>query len=247
MTEAVSAPDVKPLGLLSRIIGIVTAPTATFADVVRVPRPAGVLFVVAAVIAIASVAPQFTEAGRQAALDMQVRSVQQFGVEVTPEAYARMEEGSRSVPRRLFGVAGAFIGLPIMSLLFAAIYWAAFNTILGGTATFKQVLAIVTHSQVIGALGVLVGVPIQMMSGKISMAGPFNLGALAPMLEEGSKLANYLGSISFFGLWGFVVTGIGLGVLYKRSGLYIAIAIIIAYLAIMYGVSSLFGSFMGAA
>jgi hypothetical protein len=246
MTEVVSTPDVKPLGLGARIIGVITAPAATFADIVRVPRPAAVLFVVAAVIAIASVAPQFTETGRQAALDMQVKGMQRFGVEVTPELYARMEESSHSVPRRLGSAAGAFIMLPIMALLFAAIYWVVFNTILGGLATYKQVLAIVTHSQVVGALGVLLGLPVQIMSGKISMTGPFNLGALAPMLEEGSKLATFLGSISVFSLWGFIVTGIGLGVLYKRSGRNIAIGIIVVYLLIMFGVSSVFGSFLRA-
>ncbi len=61
---------------------------------------------------------------------------------------------------------------------------------MGGMATFKQVLAIVTHSQVIGALGLVAALPIYILgSGAMTMSGPFNLGALAPMLEEGSTLA----------------------------------------------------------
>src|SRR3990172_2732977 len=100
-----------------------------------------------------------------------------------------MEESSHNVGLKVLGLAGTFVFLPIASLFFAAVYWAIFNTIMGGTATFKQVLAVVTHSQVIGALGMLAGLPIQLMRGTMTMAGPFNLGALAPMLEEGSKLA----------------------------------------------------------
>jgi hypothetical protein len=137
------------------------------------------------------------------------------------------------------------VALPIWSLLLTAVLWAAFNGILGGTGTFKQVLAIVTHSQVIGALGLVIGLPIQLMQNTMSMAGPFNLRALAPWLEEGSKLGAYLGSISVFNLWGIVVTAIGLSVLYRRNARNIAIGLLVVFLLLMYGFSSLFGSFMG--
>jgi Yip1 domain len=159
--------------------------------------------------------------------------------------YTSLEARSRSVPLKIMGAAATFIFLPIMSLFFAAVYWAAFNAILGGTATFKQVLAVVTHSQVIGALGVLIAIPIQLMSTTMSMAGPFNLRALAPWLEEGSKLGAFLGSISVFNIWGLIVTAIGLSVLYRRSARNIAIVLIVVFLLFMYALSSVFGSFMG--
>ena len=83
-----------------------------------------------------------------------------------------------------FSVGGAFIGLPIFTLIITALYWVVFNALLGGTAAFKQVLAVVTHSQVISALGAAIGAPIQMMQGTITMGGPFNLAALVPFLDE---------------------------------------------------------------
>jgi hypothetical protein len=244
MTDPSAPSSPAPLGLFARIIGVITSPKATFQNIVAAPRPAGVLFVVATVITIGSIAPQFTEKGRQAAVDMQVQTLERFGQTVTPEMREQIEAGSRSVPRKAFGIVMAFIMLPIIALFFAAVYWAVFNTVMGGTATYKQVLAIVTHAQVIGALGVIVGLPIVLMSGKVSAFGPFNLGALAPMLEPGSTLAIFLGSIGFFSLWSFIVSGIGLGVLYRRSGRNIAIALIIVYLLLMYGITSVFGSFM---
>jgi hypothetical protein len=251
MTEA-STQDVKPLGLLSRVIGVITAPKATFANVVAAPRPAGMLLLVALVIGLGTVAPQFTERGRLKMLDMQTKTAEKtaemFGRPLPPEAYAQMEARSRSVGWRMVGVVSPLIGLPIWALFLAALYWGVFNALMGGTATFKQVLAIVTHSQVISALGLIAALPISIMGpGPITVTGPFNLGALVPMLDEGSRLASYLGSISAFGLWGFVVTGIGLGVLYKRSGRNIAIGLLVAYLLIAYGLSSLFGSIMRAA
>jgi hypothetical protein len=62
MTDSVGATPPAPLGLMTRIIGVITSPKATFQNVVAAPRPAAVLFI-AAVIALASVAPQFTDAG----------------------------------------------------------------------------------------------------------------------------------------------------------------------------------------
>jgi hypothetical protein len=249
MTD-LSAPTPAPAGLISRIIGVITSPKATFENVVKVPRPAGVLFLVAAVIAIGTVAPQFTEKGRQAMFDVQIKSAEamaaRMGQPMTPDAYAAIEARSRSVGWRLVGLINPFLGLPIWCLLVAAVYWATFNIVLGGTATYKQVLAVQTHSQVIGALGMIAGVPIMLLSGKMSMFGPFNLGALAPGLEAGSTMATFLGSVSLFGLWGSLVNGIGLGVLYRRNGTTIGIVLIVVYLLFMYGLSSLFGSFFGA-
>ena len=245
MTESTPAETTQPLPLVSRIVGVITSPKATFENVVAAPRPFGILLVVAAVIAIASSIPGFTAEGRRAAIDAQVKGMEQFGQTVTPEMRERMEQTAASPIVRGVSLLAAFVILPIFALFFAALYWAAFNTVLGGTATFKQVLAIVTHAQVIGAVAVLVGLPIQLMQGTVSMAGPFNLGALAPGLEEGSTLARFLGSISVFTLWGQVVTGIGLGVLYKRSGRNIAIVLIVLLLLFMFGVTSLVGSFMG--
>jgi hypothetical protein len=235
------------MSLFARVIGVITAPRATFEKIVGDPRPFGILFITALIIGLASVAPQFTEAGRQATLDLQVKAIERFGQTVTPEMYAAMEARSQNVALRLLGAAGGLITIPIIAMLFTAIYWVVFNTVLGGLATFKQVLNIVAHSQVIGALGLVAGVPLQMMQTTMTMGGPFNLGALAPMLEEGSTLASFLSSISVFSLWGFIVTAIGLGVLYRRKSTGIAIAIIAVYLIVMYVVASFFGSAPGAA
>jgi Yip1 domain len=245
MSEPASTPV--PMSLFARAVGVITSPKATFENVVALPRPFGILFVTALIIGFASVAPQFTDAGRQATLDMQVRTIERFGQTVTPEMYAAMEARTRNTAMTLLGATGGLITLPIIAMLFAALYWVAFNTVMGGTASFKQVLAIVSHSQVISALGIVAGLPIQLMQTKMTMGGPFNLGALAPMLEEGSTLATFLGGISVFSLWGLVVTAIGLGVLYRRNSRNIAITLIAVFLLLAYAVSALFGSLFGGA
>ena len=108
-----------------------------------------------------------------------------------------------------------------------------FNAILGGTATFKQVLGVIAHTQIIPALGAVLAAPVQYIQGVWTTAGPFNLGALLPMLEPGSFLASFLGSIGFFTLWQIVVAAIGLGILYRRRTAPIAMGLTAAYLIIV--------------
>jgi hypothetical protein len=141
-------------------------------------------------------------------------------------------------------MAGVFIVLPIFALLFTAVYWAVFNTILGMTATFKQVLGIVTHSSVIGALAAVVSAPIMYLQDKVpSFAGPFNLGALVPMLDPASFPVRLLSLLGVFTIWQIVVTGIGLGVLYKRKAGGITTALLCVYLLVMAAIAGAFPSF----
>ncbi len=236
-----AAPDA---GLFSRAVGILTSPRATFELVVAGPRPVGILFLVAVVIALSTGVPQFSEKGRQIAVESQVQANERFyGRSLTPEEYTRVESFSRY--GAYAAVAGTLVVLPIFSLIFAGLYWVVFNTILGGTGSFKQVLAIVTHAQVPGAIGAAIGAPIQYLQGKVTAGGPFNLGALAPMLDEGSTMSLLLSSTRVFTLWGLVVTGIGLAVLYRRKSLNIAIGLVIAYVAIAYTITSVVGSMFG--
>ena len=231
MSEAGSAPPTPSMGLFARIVGIITAPRATFEDVVRHPRPAGILLVCALVMGIFSAAPQFTETGRQAMLDAQIRSTEQFtGQPVGPEQIANLERMSQY--SGYFALIGTLISLPIICLIMTAIYWALFNAMMGGTATFKQVLAIVTHSQVITALGIAIGVPIQIMQGTMSMGGPFNLGALVTFLDEGSALARFLGAVSVFSIWAVFVTAVGFAVLYRRKTSTMFMILFVIFLAI---------------
>lgn len=233
-------PPVRDMGVFARAVGVITSPTETFRAVVAKPRPAAILFLVCLVMSLALGIPQFTEKGRQATLDMQVQQFERFsGQPVSPEVYAQMEK--RSHFNGYLTAGSMFIFLPVVSLIFAVLYWGLFNTILGGGATFKEVLAIVTHGQVIGALGAVLGAPIMYAQGQYTTNGPFTLGALAPMLESGF-LSNFLSGIGVFTIWTLIVTAIGLGVLYKRRPGLIAIGLMLAYVAIVAAFTSAFSS-----
>jgi hypothetical protein len=238
MTEA-SGSTVPDQGLFARVIGVITSPGETMKAVVANPRPAGVLFLVCLVIALTTVSMAMTQRGRQAMLEAQVQQTERFtGQPVNDEQYQRMEQFSHY--QGIVAGVSIFIVLPVMSLLFAAVYWAVFNTIMGGTASFKQVLGIVTHSQVIGALGALAGAPIQYAKGVFTNTGPFNLGALVPMLEPDSVVVLALSSIGIFTVWSLMVNGIGLGVLYKKKSFGISLTLVLLYVVIAAGVGIAF-------
>lgn len=241
MTEG-TAPVNDP-GLFGRAIGMITSPGATFQHVVREPRPAIMLLLVSVVIAIASAVPQFTERGQQAVLTTQVEMMERFGATVSDEMYANLQ---RQVAYGAYTtLVSTFVMMPVMALFFSALYWGVFNALMGGTATFKQVLGIVTHSMVIMAVGALIQAPIQMTQERMSITGPFNLGALVPFLGDESFVARLLSGINAITLWQIVVIAIGLGVLYKRKSTGIAVSLIVLYVAVVAIGVSLFSAFMG--
>jgi len=106
---------------------------------------------------------------------------------------------------------------------------------MGGNATFKHVFAVVAHSSVVIAIQQVFSMPLSYARGEFAGA---NLGIFAPMLEETSFPAKFLGSIDLFFIWWMVSLAIGIGVLYKRRtggiafsllGLYVAIALVVAF------------------
>lgn len=220
--------------LASRVIGIITAPRATFEQIVAAPRVAGVLALVAVISALMVAGFLMTDVGKDAWLDQAVKSQEAWGSTVSDEQYAGMQRMAPMAPY-LSGIPYLFI-VPISAVVVSGILFAIFNALMGGTATFKQLLAVVSHSQIIMALALFVSMPINYMKG--TMTGATSLSVLVPMLDEGSFLARVLGMIDVFLVWYVFVLSIGLAVLYRKKtrsvaiglfGIYALIAISVAW------------------
>lgn len=241
MTETTAAaPELAPqLGLFARFFGIITSPKATFEAVVRNPKWVGML----ALICVLSGASQFaltaTERGRQAALEFQVKKMEQMGMTVTDEMYTKMQENQTSPITRVFGLVGIFIIFPLFVLLFAAILYAVFNAIMGGTAEFKQIVAVVTHGWVVLTVAGLIGTAINVARGTMETSVA-NLGMLLPMLTEGSFVGNLAAGVDLFRIWFMVTLAIGLAVLYKRKTSNIFIGLFSVYALFIVCVSYFF-------
>lgn len=238
LTPAV--PEGPPLpGLFARVIGVITSPGETFAHVVRTPKVSGALFIVCLATALAQGLPQFTESGRAAALEMQVQGMERMGMTVTDEMYTEMARRSQSNTAGYIALVTTFIFTPVVTVFFTALFWAVFNTMLGGTATFKHVMAVVAHSQIISTLSIVIASPIMYMRGQMSASGIANLGALIPM-DETSFLARFFGMIDLFVIWWVVVLAIGLAALYKRSTSGVATGLLVTYAVIALAFASIF-------
>jgi hypothetical protein len=231
MTEesVVAAPP--PMNVFARFVGIITSPTATFAAVVRSPKVIGMLALVALLTGASQSAIGLTERGRQAQVDFQVQQMERMGMTVTDQMYESMQ--SRAKYSVYTSFIGTFVFFPIAVLLFSGILYAIFNAIMGGTADFKQVMAVVSHAWVVPTLGAIFGGIMNMMRGSISTSVA-NLGMLLPMLPERSFAANLAAAVDVFQIWWIITLAIGLGVLYRRktssiaTGLFIVWAIIVA-------------------
>lgn len=230
MTQEPTASAEPGLGLFQRLIGMITSPGATFPHVVRLPKVAGAIAVLGLLQGLALGLPQLTDRGKAAALEMNVQQVERFtGNPVSDEQYEAMRNSSQSNIGAYTTIAFSSIGLAFGALVITTLLWAVFNAIMGGTATFKQVMSVVVHSQAVSTLSVLIAAPIMYSRGEMRMSGIANLAALMPMLDETSVLSRFLGSIDLFMIWWIVVLSIGLGVLYKRSTNGIATGLFIFY------------------
>ena len=214
------------MSLLSRAIGVVTAPSRTFAAVVADPRPATILLVVCLVVGTATALPLFSSRGQAMMARQFDRFEQRSGQTLAADIKA---ERLRWGPYLAF--ASPFVLLPGASVVVAALSWALLNILLAGNATFKQALGIVAHSYVLYALDTVVGAPLMLYTDDMSPVGPFNLGALVPWLPLTSFEGALGASLSALGLWQAVVIGIGLAVLYRVRPLWISLSLVAAYVA----------------
>lgn len=221
-------------GVFARAIGIITSPKATFEQVVKAPRAIGILALVALLTGVSASAFSLTEKGRQVQVDFSVQQMERFGVTVTDEMYAAMEKRSAYTPYTT--VVSMFVFFPIFVLIVSAIFYAIFNAIMGGTAEFKQVMAVTSHAWMVPTLGAIFAGIMNFARGSISQSVA-NLGMLLPMLKEGSFVANLAGAVDLFQIWFVLTLSIGLGVLYKRKTSSIATGLFIVYAIIAVCVS----------
>jgi hypothetical protein len=237
MSEPVQERPVPP-SLMSRVVGIITSPRATFERIVAAPRVGGVLMLVTLITTLAVGLLLSTERGQQGWLDQAVAQQEAFGQTVSDQAYAQMEAMSKYAA--YMGASQFIVGVPLGVLITAGLLFALYNALMGGTATFKQVMAVVAHSQVISALAFLVTTPINYAKG--TMTGATNLGVLFPMLDESSFAARLLGMMDLFLLWWLFVLSIGVGVLYKRKTSSVAMVLFGIYAVIALGLAAFMAS-----
>jgi hypothetical protein len=220
-------------GLLTRLIGVLFSPRATFAAVVARPKWLGSVVVVGLIMGVAQFALLSTDVGKQLALDQQISAVEAFGVTISDQQYAQMER--RMENARYTSPIFTMIAIPLFMTISAGILHLMFGLIGGGNGTYKQVYAISAHTSIISALQLLFTTIVTLAAGRSAGA---NLSVFVPTLEETSFLYRFLSTIDLFYVWSTFITAVGLSVLYKKRtgpiamilfGIYLVVALIIGY------------------
>jgi hypothetical protein len=215
-------------GVAGRVVGVLTSPRATYADVAAHPRWLGVLVVVLAVSIASSSWLLSTEVGQRAVIDQQLQTLEAFGRTISDEEYQRME---RMAPYSVyFAAASQIVFVPLVTLVIAGLAYAIFNGALGANAAFKQVFAVVAFSGVLTGLRALFVAPLNYA--RESLSSPTTLTAVVPFFDDTTFAARLLDSIDLFIIWWIVSLAIGLGVLYRRRTAPIATSLLLVYGAI---------------
>lgn len=228
-------------GVLTRALGIVFSPRSTYADIARHPRAFPALATVILISAVATVSFLSTEVGRRAALDQQLSAMESFGLHPTPEQIQQIERRMSSGP--YVAVAAQIVFIPLISLVLAGVGLAVFTAALGGSASFKQVYAVVVHSWFIPMLMTAFVMPLNYL--RESLSSPTTLAIFAPMVDETGFVGRLLSSIDLIRIWWLVSLAIGFGVLYKRRTAPIAGGVLALYLALALIAAAVMASLSG--
>lgn len=133
--------------------------------------------------------------------------------QMPPDADPEQIEGTV----RFWSTLGPILGViltPLSIALVAGLLILAYNVVLGGEASFRQLFSATTHAYVILTVGGLVGLGLLAASGEQVVLSP---ALLLPEMGDG-YLARFLERINVFALWTIVVLGIAVSRIYpKRS------------------------------
>jgi len=217
-----SASGAAPLSLVQRFFGMLTSPKATYENVVSWPRWGGMLAVTTVITALTVFVFLSTEVGREIMMKQQV------------------EAGAPAAQAEMAVKFGAYIA-PIFMLIFIPLFALAASGILlgvfavtGGSASFKQVLAVYTHSGVIATVvGVINAVINYFLATDTNVT---SLKGIGNAFAEKGFLAGFFGALDLTFFLGLFVLAMGLAVLYRRrtapiffslSAVYVVVALVI--------------------
>lgn len=226
--------------LSARITGVIRAPRSTLAAVAATPRWADVLLLTTLVSFLASAILLSTETGRLALVDQWERTALAFGGTVDDAQYAQLQDlSSQGIA---YAAVTALTSGPVLVFALAALLLGASRTVVRSTASFSQILAIVSHAGVILALRQVIAAPLSYANE--TLASPTTLVRFAGVIDESSPVARFLGAIDLFVVWWIIVLAAGMAAIAGRrvrpvalalTGTYVALAVLLAIVMALSG------------
>lgn len=224
--------EVKQPGFISRIIGIFVSPTEIMKALIEKPRVLFPIFASALgaftlYLSRFSLYKEFQMAIGEAKLD-----------EMASKLTADQIASSKAIMEKT--VSWGLYAVPVSSLLM----WIIFTAVVFGLAKafkgqgkFKQYLSITGYAGVIMLLYYALSIGVSFFSGKLMLdASLANITNLFLPDIKGSYLYGIFRSIDLFGIWQYIVAGIGISLVSKISKVKVYSIIFVIYFAVaLYG------------
>ena len=229
MTENQETSQVSEKNFIAKWIGVYFSPAETFTSLDRKPDwlVPMILLAVLTVISVFLIAPQMQDMQIQAMMDRDMSEDEAYAAYETTAAFMKY-----LTP--VFGVIGVFL----VSLIIAGIFFVVFNFMMGGESTYKKVLSIYCYIAFgVGLIGTIVRVPLVMA--KNSMEVQTSLAAFLSIDMKDQFIYKLLAKFDVFVVWQLILFIIGFQIIYKFSrgkaatgvlalfGLYVVISIVL--------------------
>ena len=182
-------------GLFGRYIRVFTSPNTLFRGLRERPDWAGAMLLGSCLMlaGVILLPPELTIATLRERLLETGRPV--------PPGFADQMELFRYV-----GAAAAFIFWGVLIAILSGLVMGFFAFLLGHEGTYRQYLAVVAHAELIPATATVLLVPLRIVGEDAQIL--LSVGAFAVFLEPG-YLLSFLSFLDLFGLWGWVLVGLG--------------------------------------
>ncbi|HEX8211608.1 MAG TPA: YIP1 family protein [Longimicrobium sp.] len=187
-----------PGSLGRRILDTFVSPGELFSRLGTAPPWVDVLMVAALVTTAAMVlipSEVWLESSREALNNM-----------TDPRAREAMSAETMARYSRISAPIGAFIGTFLTAFIVAGLLKLVFGVMMGGEATFAQYRGVVSHAALISALGLVVTLPIWIVTG--DMTTQLSAALLAPDLPKG-VVRSLLQALAVFNIWWLAVVALG--------------------------------------
>ena len=230
MNESAQTPSSEPLSPISRMIGIITSPRATFEDIVQ--RPTWLLPFLLLIIASVATAYLILDLVVAAQVEQMSKNPQ-----ITQEQIEVITGGTEKYwwVVALISPIIMYILIPAVVLLFTG------NVILGGESKFKTVFAVTCWSHITSVLASIIFVPLVRLKG--ALESPTSLAFLSPSDDKTSFLYVLFSSLDLLRIWPVVVLGIGIAAAYKftnQKGITVTVVLWLIYILGSAGLTAAF-------
>lgn len=217
----------------ARLFRVITDPGLAFESTAQRPFPW--LALILAVVLVTVAAFLTIDVSMEVAREATIEAMVQRGQDATDaERVAEQAAGFQ----RIGSLVGPAIGMPIVLLISALIYWGAGNVFFGNRAPFLALFEMVSVTGLVQAIGGILRVPL-VLSSRDAYA-TLGLGAF---VDSSSTLYPILAMIDPFSVWALCLAAIGLGRIYRvptQRGAILATAMWVLGIVIFGGGGALF-------